>query len=175
LYLVDKLGPLDKVKLTKLLYIADRSHFLKNGRPITGDRQYALRFGPLASNCLDALNGMLCTQDRDLVFEFLHVDNKKVLLEKKPDTEILRQSEIDALNEAVESFGQMGTFELADYTHSFPEYVEVYEEGTSKRIPYELMLKHHGNKEQVRFGRPVVTAEIAQHAVNPFSSDDSDL
>ncbi|MCK4275964.1 MAG: SocA family protein, partial [Phycisphaerae bacterium] len=46
-YLVGKLGKVDKIKLIKLLYIADRDHFLQHGAPITGDDQYALNKGPV--------------------------------------------------------------------------------------------------------------------------------
>lgn len=174
-YLVDRLGPLDKVKLFKLLYISDRNHFVQHGRPITGDKQYALPLGPVPSNSLNAVNGLLAHPEADKVFQFLHVDNVKVLLEQKPRIDVLCLTEIGSLDKAIKDYGHMGTFELADYTHFFPEYAEVYVPGTSRSIPYELILKHHGTNKQFRYDRPVITQEIAQWALCPFVGSEPDL
>ena len=71
---VRRLGPIDKLRLMKLLYIADRDSFLPNARPITGDELYALPWGPVPSGCLDAVNGELWPAElNDKVFLFLHV------------------------------------------------------------------------------------------------------
>ena len=49
-YVVARVGPVDKVALTKQLYIAERDHFIKHGYPITGDRLYAMPRGPVPSD-----------------------------------------------------------------------------------------------------------------------------
>ena len=61
-------GTIDKLKLIKLLYLADRDCFLEYGHPITGDRPVAMPHGPVPSGCLHVLNGDI----ESSVFLFLH-------------------------------------------------------------------------------------------------------
>src|SRR5262249_47985983 len=91
-YLASRLGGVEKVKLLKLLYIADREHFLKHGYPITGDRQFAMPWGPVPSACLDALNGQSWPAPDD-VFEFLHVVDNLVTVKKSPGEDRLGTTE----------------------------------------------------------------------------------
>jgi len=56
LYLAHKRPDADKYQAVKLLYLADREHFSRFGRPITFENYYALWYGPVASNALDLLN-----------------------------------------------------------------------------------------------------------------------
>ncbi len=51
-------GTMEKVKLTKLLYLADRQFFIERGVSITGDRLVAMPYGPVPSGCLDLLSGV---------------------------------------------------------------------------------------------------------------------
>jgi uncharacterized phage-associated protein len=51
-----KVPELTKWKICKLLYLADRMHLARYGRPITGDVYYALPWGPIPSYTLDALD-----------------------------------------------------------------------------------------------------------------------
>src|SRR5258706_9893863 len=82
-YLVSHLGEVEKVKLLKLLYIADREHFLRHGYPITGDRPYAMPWGPVPSACLDALNGQSWPHSDD-AFEYIQVINNMVTVKVSP-------------------------------------------------------------------------------------------
>jgi uncharacterized phage-associated protein len=47
----------DKYQVVKLLYLADREHLLRYGRPITYERYVAMQYGPVASNAKDFLEG----------------------------------------------------------------------------------------------------------------------
>ena len=44
---------LEKLKLVKLIFFADREHLHRYGRPIVGGRYVAMPLGPVASQCLD--------------------------------------------------------------------------------------------------------------------------
>lgn len=55
-YLVGKASqPCTRMKLAKLLYLADRHHLVRHGTPILGDRYHRLKFGPVPSLALDLL------------------------------------------------------------------------------------------------------------------------
>lgn len=173
-YIVKLLGAADKVKLTKLLYIADREHFLRHGYPITGDAPFAMRWGPVPSACLDALNGQSWPR-ADAAFEFLHVDDNRVTVRRDPGVDRLAAGEREVLDEVVRAHGAKDNWSLVGETHRYPEYREAYVEGTSRPIPYELILKHSGDARHYRHDRPVIAEATVQHMVCPFRRSEADL
>ncbi len=45
-------GKIDKLKLVKELYLADKEHLLRYGRPIIGGQYYAMPHGPVSTELL---------------------------------------------------------------------------------------------------------------------------
>jgi uncharacterized phage-associated protein len=156
--IVERLGETDKIKLIKLIYLADREHFIRTGMPITGDRQVAMPFGPVPSNTLDAINGQVPGAD-ELVFRFLHVTNNKIRLHKSPGKAALSADEVESLNKVLKAHGKKAPWALADETHRLPEYNACYVEGTSTTIPYESIAKASGDKRRFRHERVVIPVE----------------
>jgi hypothetical protein len=67
-------------------------------------------------------------------------------------------------------------WDLVNHTHQFPEYKEVYVEGTSKTITYESLLRHYKQGDGFRHGRPVVSETTLHHMTFPFvAQSDADL
>src|SRR5437899_12988053 len=57
LYLASRdLPAFDKGKACKLLFLADKLHLVRYGRPITGDHYWALEHGPVPSTVLNLIN-----------------------------------------------------------------------------------------------------------------------
>ena len=48
-------GRIHKMKALKLVYLADRYHLRKYGRPITNDEYFAMPYGPVASGVKDII------------------------------------------------------------------------------------------------------------------------
>ena len=167
-YIVGRLGKVDKIKLVKMLYIADRDHFLKHGYPITGDVQYALPKGPAPSKTYDMLKGnrlesedcLRCLHEEDFVFS----------LREGAMPETLDETEITVLNDVIEEHGQKNQWTLVEETHSYSEYVAVYREGTSTIIPYEKILEcyEQGDGSRFRRGRPVISEATISRMACPF-------
>jgi uncharacterized phage-associated protein len=168
-YILDHVGTTDKVKLTKLLYLADRSHFITNGYPITGDDQYAMKKGPVPSNTLDALDGDYAGAEEKL-FPFIHADDFRISLKQSPGTSLLSQAERETLDAIIREHGQKDKWELVNETHLLPEYVQTYVEGTSTRIPYERIASVSGNASRFRHNRTVISYEATAHLDCPFPS-----
>jgi hypothetical protein len=57
-YLLTKAGPSTRLRIMKLVYLADRIHLVRHGRPIVGGRYVALGQGPVASLALDILEDL---------------------------------------------------------------------------------------------------------------------
>jgi uncharacterized phage-associated protein len=175
-YLLDRLGPVDKVKLMKLLYIADRNSFIQHGHPISGSVQKAMDWGPVPSGCLSVIDGEY-RDDPDAAFRFLHVDDYTVQLRENPGFDLLGDAERATLESVIQQYGQAPKWDLVDLTHKFPEYEEAYGgEGTANPITYESLLRHYKGEEGFRHGRPVIPEATLRHMVFPFkAASDADL
>ncbi|HUB25621.1 MAG TPA: Panacea domain-containing protein [Tepidisphaeraceae bacterium] len=169
-FLLEQIGPLDKIKLVKLIYLADREHFIEHGLPITGDRQFAMPRGPVPSGTLDALNGLV-PDAQGSVFSYIHIADNQVTLRQSPGRALLTAPELSTLERVARTHGAKETWQLVDETHRLPEYIESYVEGTSRPIPYERIAKASGNPARFREGRPVITPEMAAQMPCPLEPD----
>lgn len=167
-YLVAKLGSVDKVKLTKLLYVADRDHFLQYGYPITGDDQVAMKKGPLPSMTLDLLDGDL--HESGECFRYVHLDDVTLTSRVDPAPGLLSASELEVLDAVLQAHGDKEKWAFVNETHGYPEFKATYIEGTSTRIPYETILRCYGTGDESRYrlGRPVVSRATISAMERPF-------
>lgn len=177
-YLLHALGGTeDKRKLMKLLYRAERDHFLQFGRPITGDSLCALPLGPVPSGAMDLINGNYEPQ----VPTYVHfqVNNNTVELADNPGDARLDESDKAILDQVVQDHGNKHPDEVQREAHGLPEYRETYphDSWTSKPIPYELILSlyHGGDQSKFRHGRPVISPAMASEMACPFPSSDANL
>lgn len=104
-------------KLFKILYFADQKHMAEYGRPIVGDHYIAMNYGPVPSNIYDILKSVRGDSrfiDGAQFAEYFDVYGHQIDPKQQPDLEVLSESEIecltDALNENKElSFGDLVT------------------------------------------------------------------
>lgn len=126
-----KEGKINKMKAIKLIYLADRYHIRKYGRPIVGDTYWAMKLGPVGSNILNIANLSKDSLEKDC-FQYAHEyithlkgDTKiqEVVSKKEVELEVFSQSDIEALENIYKEFGDKDQFELAkDVTHKYPEW-----------------------------------------------------
>lgn len=164
----------DKAKLMKLLYLADRDHFLVEGWPITGDDQYAMIYGPVGTLSLDLLDGQFGRRESN-IFTYLQTQNWEVYLKSLPQPLELGATELGVLDATIDRYGAFPTWKLVRYTHKLPEYRQVFRPDTSTRIPFELLLEIYSKGTLYRHNRPVITAAMAAHMTCPFPESDADL
>jgi uncharacterized phage-associated protein len=118
-------GSVNKMKALKLIYFADRYHLRKFGRPITNDEYFAMSYGPVASGVKDIAEmvSFLGDQEREYAEQFIQVlDRYTIQSIGELETEVLSESDIEALHFALENFGQMDEFRLAEETHKYPDW-----------------------------------------------------
>jgi len=134
-HLLDKIGPTDKLKLVKLLYFADKFHLIKYGRTITNDEYWAMEHGPVGSNTKDVLeyDQLISISPNEHQYAekfFSKVETNKFQvnkLDESPRFNFLSETDIEALETTVEHFGSMGTWDIRDFSHKYPEWAQ-YEE-----------------------------------------------
>lgn len=174
-YLVRALKSVDKVALMKLLYYADRNHFIAAGYPITGDTQKALPWGPVPSDSLDALDGEYWP-DLDVATKHLSIDNNVVTVRDDPGTDRLNGEEIATLDKVIQEHGSKNKWVLVHETHQLPEYKDAKAIGIPSVIPYEHLLRIYGGADKFHDDRPVVSRAMRKHMISPFpAGSDADL
>lgn len=135
---------LDKMKLAKLLFYADKYHLLKHGRPILGDNYYCMDHGPVPSfsynEISDAFEG-----------EGALLSNLKITTAEKypsfelrdgvePDLGVFSDSEVEALDETIRAYGGKTPWELRQLSHTESCWKKADEhraQGSSLEMPYE--------------------------------------
>lgn len=137
-------GEINILKLTKLVYLADRSFLERYDYPILYDRLVSMPHGPVNSLTLNYVNGLIeDTKEWDaLISDRMRHDVGLV----QPDLQVeqltqLSQAEVAVLSEIWDQFGHMSPYQLRNYTHdNCPEWEDP--EGSSNPIPYERVLKY---------------------------------
>ncbi len=121
-------GSLNKMKALKLVYFADRQHLRKYGRPITNDTYFAMKFGPVASGCLNLLNEneeFTAPEENEYRSRFLSRIEEHDFSSIAPvDTKVLSESDVGALDFAWKNYRHLDRFQLAEETHRFPEWLQ---------------------------------------------------
>lgn len=128
----------DRYKAAKLIFLADKYHLVRYGRPILGDEYRALEFGPIPASALNLLNGLAETgweqvskPHLEQLRQLLEVDraHQHVRFAAKglPDLGCLSKSEVVALEHVITQHGRKSFPELLSLTHSTAAYRRAWE------------------------------------------------
>jgi len=122
----------DKVKLVKLLYLADKCHLIRYGRTISGDDFWAMPLGLVGSVTKDVLD---FDEDEDKYFPNPESEYAKMMLQRvethtfepkdscnQDNFNQLSETDIEALRLVAKHFGGYDKWELVRFTHRYPEW-----------------------------------------------------
>jgi len=134
---------INKMKVLKLVFLADRYHLRKYGRLITNDNYLAMKHGPVPSTTKDIAesNDYLDDTTKDYSLRFIKtVDNRVLKSVNKLEESVLSESDLEALKFAWANFGHLDQFQLRDLTHLYPEW-EKYRDiiDSQSCIPMQLL------------------------------------
>jgi uncharacterized phage-associated protein len=125
-------GSLDKMKLLKLVFFADREHLAEHARPIVGGTYVAMPHGPVPSELYDDIKAAGRTID------WLGVDVVKIVARELPDEDMLSESDIEVLEAIDRTYGRYDSFSLRNLTHQLKAWRQAYpDDGSSHPLPYE--------------------------------------
>lgn len=158
---------LDKLKIVKLLFLADKKHLLEIGRPILGDWYSCMPYGPVPSQAYNIIRDVIDADPEmrpaaeERFMEFFSVDTARkhaaLVAKKAPDLDVFSDSEIRALDEVIEKYGRYTGGELIDLTHDDPIWIipdkTQRKPGSSVEIPYELFFEVNGAEDMLEFAR----------------------
>ncbi len=173
-YVLSRLGrSADKITLIKLIYLADKYHLIRYGRTITNDEYFAMQHGPVGSTVKDLLS---CDEDyltskeynyfNRLIKKFGAVNYTANKLTRKPALDMLSDTDKEALDFIVKTFGGYSNWKLRDYTHKYPEWQQYRDLIESNRVKRErIETKELLSTVDDIFGLPADHVEESRHLV----------
>jgi hypothetical protein len=166
----EKVTFFDKKKALSLLFLADKTHLLRYGEPISGDYYGAPQYGAVPQNTWRRLNrfcsGNLKGRDIERLAEALRRVRVKghkfeVLVPKvKPDLDALSEVEREILDEIIEKYGDKDFNGLYDPTHP-PAWNKARERNRGKPAPLMLF-------EEFFEGEPEALEGSKDHMLEEF-------
>jgi uncharacterized phage-associated protein len=118
-------GSINKLKALKLVYLADRYHLRRYGRPIIGDEYLAMNYGPVPAGTKDLaeMSDFLGEEEASYAKAFLRPLDRFTFASEQPVEQVVfSQTDREALAWAWERFGATDGFALAEMTHAYPEW-----------------------------------------------------
>jgi hypothetical protein len=141
-------GPMDYLRLSKLIYLADRESIRLRGIPIVGGRYYSMRQGPVIGEVMHFVGARNAPGWSKTISPRY---GNEIRLEKAPEFGALSQTELEILDETLRRHSSRTTDELVDWCHKHcAEYEHVTGRGR-KAIRVESILKAVGkNAAKIR-------------------------
>lgn len=125
-------GMIEKLKLIKLIYFAERLSLSKYSHPMLFDEFYSLPHGPICSSTLNGIDGLT---NEELWSEYIARNGNILVAIKKLDRDEMdeiSEAEMSVISDIWDKMGHMSPSQLRNYSHkNCPEYTET----ESSRIP----------------------------------------
>jgi uncharacterized phage-associated protein len=138
---------MERIRILKLLYIADRELLAEVGRTITGDRAVAMKHGPVLGQVYDLIKGEASRAGE--WGRFIHTVNHAVELRHDPGRGELSRGEIEKLVEVTDRYRDVDDWALSEATHEFEEWSKHFNEEAVASIPWRDVLAAQGKEELV--------------------------
>jgi uncharacterized phage-associated protein len=139
-------GRMGRLRLLKLLYIADRESLRETGRPIVGTKLVAMDLGPVHSEVYDLIKG--AGHGSEVWSQFINSGSRDLKLVADPGIMGLSRYEVEKLQETAAAYRGMSDAALAKLTHGFEEWVKNHRASTSRPIPLGDVLRAIGRAEE---------------------------
>lgn len=120
-------GKINKMRAIKLIFLADRLHLRKYGRPIVGDTYWAMKLGPVGSLVKDIAELNVLEDNLRYAKKFIKPVNgrKQIFISlKKEDLSVFSKTDLECIDAVYEKFSGFDKFKLADITHNYPEWTK---------------------------------------------------
>lgn len=132
-------GSINALRVTKLLYLADRKSIDERDHPITNDNYASMPFGPVNSYTYSYINGAATVRQGQWL-EFIAPRNENDIpltrnIEIDKDLDELSRSDLRILEEIWTEFKDIDRFDLAEWTH---KYCPEWRDPNGSSIPIDL-------------------------------------
>lgn len=151
-------GQINILRVTKLVYLADRLSMAERDHPITGDNFVSMPFGPVNSYTYSYMKGVAPVRMNEWA-EFIGSERWHMLPLAKPigpeDLDELSRADIRILEKTWEAYKDVeDQFELADFTHQHcPEWRDP--NGSSVPIDFATVYKRLEKEDPVELAEQI--------------------
>lgn len=156
----------------KLLFLADKLHFNKYGRTISGDSYFAMEMGPVLSTtwslvCPENPSYKVETKWRIYMHKYMLFDSHEILRSTKPvDYDEFSDSDIECLEETIRTYITHSTDEIIEILHTFPEWSNAWfnrpHDGTGRvKMPVESLIEESSGEIIWNTARLISEAQAA--------------
>ena len=143
LYVAARVKDPTKFKIGKLLFLGDFAHVGHYGRPIVGGRYCAMPNGPVPSEALDLMNGIISGDIApafwgtgvEAAFEIREGQYPEFVPKTSPNMTVLSDSDASILERVIAEYGNWTFWKLMEFTHALPAYMKAVERGQDSRNP----------------------------------------
>jgi uncharacterized phage-associated protein len=120
---------LTQAKLFKMMYLSDKDHLVRYGRPITGDSYSAMEHGPVPSNLYNAFKEIVkgkssLSKNAKILMKGIRLDKTyqypRIEALSAIDPAQLSVSDMKSLDRIIEQFGQMTFSQVRQIAHDTP-------------------------------------------------------
>lgn len=128
---------MSRLRLLKLLYIADRRSIKETGFPIIGSKLVAMKDGPLHNEVYDLIKGNHI-REPEWAAHFQNFGGRDVGMRDEPGVDELSDYDVAMLGKVSEDHATMTDWDVAELTHTFDEWNKNYPDktvSTSTTIP----------------------------------------
>jgi uncharacterized phage-associated protein len=131
---------MSRLRVLKLLYLAERQVLKETGRTITGDRPVAMDHGPVLTGIYNLIKGEHADARRwDHFIE--REGEHDIHLKADPGNGKLSRYELEKLTTTAKAFETYNDWSLSEHTHTFPEWKKNKPpKGSSVPIPTDDVL-----------------------------------
>ena len=117
-------GAINKMKALKLIWLVNRLHLRRYARTVTGDTHYAMEWGAVPSNTKNVVESKVAAQsiEKQYFDQFLYLDGQTISSVQEVNAKVFSETDLEVADEILKNYNVLDQFELAEYSHYFPEW-----------------------------------------------------
>jgi len=153
----DESKSMSKMKLLKLIWLADRYTMRNYGYSITHDDYYAMEHGPVGTVTKDILDAI---KKNEYIDKFIKVvSDREIESIEAIDFEEFSETDLSTLRMVQAVYGKIETYSLREYTHKFPEWVRFEKIISSNGGSHKMHIEDFFKNPSKRIVRSIFTQD----------------
>lgn len=133
-------GAINKMKAFKLIWLVNRLHLRRYARTVTGDTHYAMEWGAVPSNTKNVIESKIDSQsiEKQYFDQYLSLDGHMITSVQKVNIKVFSETDLEVADEILKNYSGLDQFELANYSHYFPEWKRFQEKIEKSGSSYKM-------------------------------------